>query len=34
MSTLRRFVAVISVQSSSCCFIRNLLGSPGTRIEQ
>ena len=34
MSTLRRLVAVTSVHSSSCCFIRNLLGSPGTRMEQ
>ena len=34
MSTLRRFEAVTSVHSNSCCFIRNLVGSPGTRIEQ
>ena len=34
MSTLPRLEAVTSVHSSSCCFIRNLLGSPGTRIAQ
>ena len=34
MSTLTRFEAVTSVQSSSCRFIKNLRASPGTRMEQ
>ena len=34
MSTLTRLEAVTSVHNASCGFIRNLVGSPGTRMAQ